>query len=344
MTCGDCGTTIAPTLLLCPGCQALVHRDELKRLAAEAERATAAGELSAALATWRQAQPLLPYGSKQGQVIAAKVEDLVQRIDAGEGVRGTPPPATTTPGSRRTAGGIFAGVGTLALLLWKFKALPAFLLTKGKFLLLGLTKWSTLASMLLSFGVYWTVFGWWFAAGLVLSIYVHEMGHVVALRRLGLPASAPMFIPGLGAVIRMKSYPPTPREDARVGLAGPMWGLGAAVAALVLYLITDQAAFAAIARTGAWINIFNLTPVWQLDGSRGWRALGRGHRWTIVGAVFTAFLLVQDGLLLLVGIAAVVRAFGAPPPAPDRRAFWEYLLLVGALSALCALPVPVPGE
>lgn len=331
--CADCGTTLAPTLLVCPGCQGLVHRDALKRLAAEAERAAAANELSVALATWREAQPLLPHGSKQAQAIAAKVEDLVRRIDAGEGVT----PTTTPAGDGPSKGGLVAGAGTAALLLWK-------LASQGKLLLMGLTKWSTLASMLLSFGVYWSVFGWWFAAGLVLSIYVHEMGHVVALRRLGLPASAPMFIPGLGAVIRMKSYPPTPREDARVGLAGPLWGLGAAVAALLLYVATDQPAFAAIARTGAWINIFNLTPVWQLDGSRGWRALGRAHRWTIVGAVFTAFLMVHEGMLLLVGLAAVVRAFGAPPAVPDRRAFWEYLLLVAALSALCALPVPLPGE
>lgn len=349
MRCPDCGTHIAVTLVSCPGCRRLVHRAELERLAGEAERAMANDELSAALATWRQAQPLLPCGSKQAAAIAARIEDLVRRIDAGEGARSATPPATgsaleghpSLSGANARKGGILAGVVAVALLLFKFKALPVFLLTKGKVLLLGLTKWTTLASMLLSFGVYWKVFGWWFAGGLVLSIYVHEMGHVAALRRLGLPASAPMFIPGFGAVIRMKSYPPTPREDARVGLAGPLWGLGAAVAALLLYLITDQAAFAAIARIGAWINVFNLTPVWQLDGARGWRALGRVQRWVVVGAVFGAFLLVQDGLLLLVGLAALVRAFGAPPAASDRRAFAEYLLLVVALSALCALPVPV---
>ncbi|MCO5171641.1 MAG: site-2 protease family protein [Planctomycetes bacterium] len=340
--CPECGTHVAPTLLQCPGCRRLVHADELKRLAAEAEAAAARDELTVALAAWRQAQPLLPHGSRQAQAVAARVEDLVRRVDAGEGVAPAAPPPEPAGPPRWGWGGVVGGVGGVALLLWKFKALPAFLLTKGKLLLAGLTQWTTLASMLLAFGVYWTVFGWWFAAGLVLSIYVHEMGHVVALRRLGLPASAPMFIPGVGAVIRLRCYPPTPREDARVGLAGPMWGLGAALAALGLFLATGEAAFAAIARVGAWINLFNLMPLWQLDGARGWRALGRAQRWTVTAAFWAAFLLLGDGLLLLLGLAAGVRALGAAPATPDRRAFVEFLLLVAALTALCALPVPLP--
>ena len=78
----------------------------------------------------------------------------------------------------------------MALVLWKLKFLAVVLLTKGKILLLGLTKASTFLSMFVSVGVYWTVFGGWFALGLVLSIYVHEMGHVVALMRYGIHAGA----------------------------------------------------------------------------------------------------------------------------------------------------------
>lgn len=54
-----------------------------------------------------------------------------------------------------------------------------------------------------------------------------------------------------------------------MGLAGPLWGLAAAIAAALAYLATDAPIWAAIARFGAWINLFNLLPVWQLDGSRG---------------------------------------------------------------------------
>lgn len=329
-SCPDCGTGIADRLLVCPGCQRLVHADALKQHAAAAERLTAAGDLRGALGAWRQAQPLLPHGSKQAAVIAAKVEVLVREVDAGRG--GTPASAADVAPAPGAGKGLFAGIGAALLLV----------VTKGKFLLAGLTKGSTFFSMLVAFGVYWTVFGWWFAGGLVLSIYVHEMGHVLALHRLGMSASAPMFIPGLGAFIRMSSYPITPREDARVGLAGPLWGLGAALASLGLFLATGWAGFAAIAQIGALINLFNLMPVWQLDGSRGWRALGRVERWVVVAALGLAYAWVQEGLLLLIAIVAFARAFGAPAVEPDRRAFVQFLLLIGALSALCKLEVPIP--
>src|SRR5262249_44637075 len=175
-----------------------------------------------------------------------------------------------------------AALGPVGLLAWKFKFVLAFLVTKGKLLLVGLTQASTFFSMLLSLGLYWTQWGWKFAVGLVISIYIHEMGHVEALRRYGIRATAPMFIPMLGAVGRMKQYPAEPREDARVGLAGPLWGTAAALSALLVSLVTRWTAFAAIARAGAWINLFNLLPVWQLDGGRGFRAMSRGQRWLVV--------------------------------------------------------------
>src|SRR5437870_5020636 len=96
--------------------------------------------------------------------------------------------------------------------------------------------------MLLSAGLYWTIWGWKFAFGLVLSIYIHEMGHVQALQRYGIKATAPMFIPGFGAVIRLKQHPADAREDARVGLAGPLRGLRAALAAYAVYRATGVGA------------------------------------------------------------------------------------------------------
>ena len=104
--------------------------------------------------------------------------------------------------------------------------------------------------MLAAFGVYWTVFGGWFALGLVLSIYIHEMGHVATLMRYGVRASAPLFLPGLGAVIRLNQAFTDPRQDARVGLAGPIWGTGAAMACVALYAGSHQPIWAALARVG----------------------------------------------------------------------------------------------
>ena len=70
--------------------------------------------------------------------------------------------------------------------------------------------------MLASLGVYWTLYGWPLALGLVLSIYVHEMGHVAMIRRYGSAASAPMFIPGFGAFIQLRAMNLPPVPDSRM--------------------------------------------------------------------------------------------------------------------------------
>src|SRR6202008_2668926 len=95
----------------------------------------------------------------------------------------------------------------------------------------GFTKLGTLLTFAAGLSIYWTLWGWQFALCFLLSIYIHEMGHVAALRRYGIAASAPMFIPGFGALVRLKQSPSSPRENARIGLAGPVWGLGAAIVA-----------------------------------------------------------------------------------------------------------------
>jgi Zn-dependent protease len=114
-----------------------------------------------------------------------------------------------------------AGIGTVGVLLAKFKWVILGLLGKGKVLLVGLAQAKTFLSMGIALAVYASFYGWRFGLGLIASIYVHEMGHVVWLRRYGIAATAPMFIPGFGAFVRLKQHPATVGEDARVGLAGP---------------------------------------------------------------------------------------------------------------------------
>ena len=332
--CAQCGTQIAPALLACPSCNRLVHAEELKRLAATAEGAGEAGDPSAALAAWRQALDLLPADSTQHQVVAARIAALSRSLDSG--------PATARHRSGWGKG--TAGVGALGALLLKFKFALVFVLTKVKLLLLGLTKAGTFFSMLLSASLYWTIWGWKFALGVVLSIYIHEMGHVQALQRYGIKATAPMFIPGIGAVIRLKQYPANAREDARVGLAGPLWGLGAALAAYVVYRATGIGIWGAIAHFGAWVNLFNLVPVWQLDGARGFRALARQQRWIAVAVIAALWLVTGEGLLVLLGIAAAATAGFAPAAdEPDHTALLQYAFLVGVLSLMTRIAVPATG-
>lgn len=322
--CPSCGSEIAGTLLSCPGCGRLVYAEELSRIAKQAAEAADSAE---ALALWRRALELLPYGSVQHQNIQAKINDLSQQTLRA-------PVFQKAPGK-----GVAAGAASLGLLLWKFKFAALFLLSKGKLLLFGLTKASTFLSMFLSFGVYWAAWGWKFALGLVLSIYIHEMGHVEALRRFGIRATAPMFIPGFGAMIRMKQYPTNPHEDARVGLAGPLFGLGAAFACYTVFLLDGGEIWAAIAHIGAWINLFNLIPVWQLDGGRGFRALTRQHRWYAAAGVGAAWYITHEAILLFLLLGALYRAWKDPAPLEeDRTVLAQFLFLVAALSALVMIP------
>jgi Zn-dependent protease len=323
--CEDCGSAVAPALLVCPACHRLVHAASLARFKADAEAAARSADYTAELAAWRGAAALLPEGSRQSAAVAAKIEALTRVGGA----------AVSAPAEIPDSGPWkwLAGLGGAGLLIWKFKFLIVLLATKGKLLALGLTKTSTLFSMLLAFGVYWTAWGMWFAAGLVLSIYVHEMGHVAALRHYGLPASAPMFIPGVGAFIRLGSARLAPHEDARIGLAGPMWGLGAAVAALAAAQFGAGPMYAAIAHTGAWLNLFNLLPVWQLDGNRGFAALSKMDRWIVVLLFGCAWMMAGDGLFLLLLGGAALRALQADAPdTPDRGVLVQFGFLIAALT------------
>ena len=328
--CASCGTELAPALLRCPACRALAHAAELSRLAREAAELETGGRREEALGAWRMALSLLPADAPQAESVQRRVAALVA---AGAGAEAAPAP----PAALRRLGPWLFG---LALILWKLKFILVFVLTKAKFLLLGLTKASTLLSMLAAAGVYWSLWGWKFAFGIVGSIYIHEMGHVAALRHFGIRASAPMFIPGFGAIVRLHQHPATVGEDARVGLAGPLWGLGAALAALGIHLATGAPIWAAIARFGAWINLFNLLPVWQLDGGRGFRALSRRQRWTAVAVLGGVWFLTAEPLLFLLGIAGVVNALSQAPDEGDNAMLGLYAGLALILALLSRLEVP----
>lgn len=165
-------------------------------------------------------------------------------------------------GFRRRLGGALAAI---AALLAKAKAL-IFLLPKLKLL-------TTFGSMLVSIAAYGLLFGLPFAAGFVLLLLLHEIGHVIQLRREGVRASAPMFIPFLGAVISAKSMGKDAAAEARVGLAGPVLGTVASLVPLAIWLLTGSDFWRALAYIGFVLNLFNLLPVVPLDGGRAMAAL-----------------------------------------------------------------------
>jgi Zn-dependent protease len=166
------------------------------------------------------------------------------------------------PGLRKRLGAALAAVVAFAA---KAKSL-LILIPKLKLL-------TTFGSAVVSIGAYALIWGLPFAAGFVALLFLHELGHVIQLRREGVKASAPMFIPFLGAVISAKSMGRDAAAEARVGLAGPILGSLASLVPLVLWLATGSDFWRALAYIGFFLNLFNLLPVLPLDGGRAMAAL-----------------------------------------------------------------------
>jgi Zn-dependent protease len=318
--CLGCGTELARESLSCPACNQLVHAPKLEVLAQEARTLEASGSSAEAAERWRQALVLLPPESKQ----AAAIRDRAASLGAAARLAGDP--------TQKPAPAWLKRFGSLGV------AVAAFF-SKFKFLLLGLGKFKTLLTMLASMGLYWSWFGWRFAVGFVLGIYVHEMGHVWALHRFGLRASAPMFIPGFGAFVSLYDSPANVGQDARIGLAGPLWGAGAALAFLLPSLFLPGAGlWLAIARATALINIFNLTPIWTLDGGRAFRALDRQQRLYLLMLLLALWLVTSEGVFLLLILGTGYRLFWNKDfaPEPDWTVFLQFAMLAALFGAMLA--------
>jgi Zn-dependent protease len=203
-----------------------------------------------------------------------------------------PEPARRPPLWRRW----LAPLGAAGLVLLKLGA-------KLKALLLLLPKlklFTSSASMLVSIGAYTLIWGFRFAVGFVLLLLVHELGHVFQLRREGVKASLPMFIPFLGAVIMAKELGRDAAAEARVGLAGPILGSLGAVAVLAIYYATGNELFKALAFVGFFLNLFNLLPVLPLDGGRAMAALTPWMWFVGYGLLAGATIVFPSPIMLLI--------------------------------------------
>jgi Zn-dependent protease len=172
----------------------------------------------------------------------------------------------------------------------------------------------TLLSVIVSFGAYAVFYGPWFAVALIGMLFVHEMGHVVEIRRQGMQATAPIFIPFLGAAIFQRSHPTDALKQAQIGIAGPIAGtLGATVAA-VLYTATQNEVFLLAAWLGFFLNLINLIPIWQLDGAwilapvSPWLQVA-GFAMIAVAVVVFHFVSIFLILIALAGIPTLIQRF-----------------------------------
>ena len=199
------------------------------------------------------------------------------------------------------SGPIWAGLSFLLLkaksLLVLLKALPA-----AKFLLTSL-------SMLAMVWVEAQRTGPWFAVGFVLMILVHELGHGYAMKRRGVEAGWPVFIPFFGAMISMKNTPRDRDTEADIAYGGPFAGTMVALLSAGVGLALDSRPFIALAYTGFFLNLFNLTPISPLDGGRVAQAFSR-RAW-IIGVILLGaiFLWTHSPQLLLIALLALPRLF-----------------------------------
>ena len=180
--------------------------------------------------------------------------------------------------------------GKYVLLAWKFVAASKFLLTGG--------------TMLLSIVLEAFVYGWPIAVGIVLLIFVHECGHAWAGKRLGRPIGNMVFVPFMGAAV-MIGRGKNVREDAYIGIMGPVVGTLGGVACVAIGFLTGQNFWFVLAQLCFFMNLFNLIPTAPLDG--GWIAPIFSPKLLALGLVLLLPVAFLNPLVLLLALGSVPR-------------------------------------
>jgi Zn-dependent protease len=180
-----------------------------------------------------------------------------------------------------------------------------------------------LLSALASFWVYAALYGWQFGLGIVALLFVHEMGHVVLLRAKGLPMSAPVFIPLLGAFVAMKRMPVNVRDQAEIAIAGPLAGALGGFACYALYLQSGLHVWLALAFLSYLLNLLNLIPLGPLDGGRIAGAVPR-WMWPVgLALMLVAIYYTHSILLILMAWLGFMRMISAFRKSPARAAYYQ---------------------
>jgi Zn-dependent protease len=304
----------------CPQCHALLHSEELLRISTKANQLEEQNALPQARDEWRKALALLPHNSNQAEWIRGKI----YKLELTE--KHAPPSPPKSEWAKR--------LGPLAPI--------AVLLAKSKVLLLALFKLKFLFSFFAFLALYWALYGFKFGVGFVVLILVHELGHYIDIRRRGLPADMPVFLPGLGAYVRWDALGVTRQTRAAVSLAGPLAGLLGAAVCAYLWHRTGYGLWAVLARVSAVLNILNLTPIWILDGAKAADALSKAERFVLLAVTLVLWAYLSQGLFFLVAAGIVYRLFTKDlPPIPNPRIAVYYASLLIGLAAIVYI---IPGQ
>jgi Zn-dependent protease len=269
-----------------------------------ARQLAAMGQLQAARQYWAAALGLLPADSAQARAVQREIEKIDAKLA----------PKRPVDWKKR-----LGPLGILLALLAKYKTLALVLLTKGKFLL----------SILAFLGVYWSLYGWWFAVGLTGSVLLHEMGHYFMVRRYGFAVQLPMFLPGFGAYVKWNAPNVDPAVRAQISLAGPLFGFFSGLIAYTVFLSTGQPVWLAVAHFAGWLNLLNLIPVFIFDGASAMTALGAQGRWAVLLVSAVLFFTLSEYLFLFVAIATAYRLYKRDfPPEPKQGIAYYFIALI----------------
>jgi Zn-dependent protease len=303
--CPRCGRPLTPDVLECPQCRTLVHSDQMEQLAAQARSLEAHGDFQEARERWLACLPLLPPLSQQ----AAWIRDHVRELEAGGHGAGAATPGASAKGHWAERLG---PLGPIILALWKFKSVLSFVAF---------------------FAVYWQLWGARFGIGFAMLVLIHEMGHFIDIKRRGLPADMPMFVPGLGAYVRWNALGVSLETRAAISLAGPLAGWFAAAICAVLWFQTHDGLWAALARTSAWFNALNLIPLWIFDGSKGILPLSRLQRAVLMVVCGALGYALREWVFGIVAIATGARIFTRDASAEGSNSIAAYFVAVVAALA-----------
>ena len=294
-----------------------MHADELTRIKAEATALEEAGEFRLARDQWLKALELLPPEARQAEWVRKHAESLeVGSQTVSSGVK-------THEWARK-----FGPLAPVVIALAKGKAL--FAIFKFKFLL-------SFAAFLWFYAV---LYGGYFGMGFAALILIHEMGHFVDVKRRGLSADMPIFLPGFGAYVKWKALGVPAETRAFVSLAGPLAGWIASAACALIWWKTGAGIWAALARASVWLNVLNLIPIWILDGGQAIAAMNKAERISLATISVALSLLLSEGIFFLVAGGACYRLFTHDfPPQPSRRVT-AYYLAVLVLLALVVWKLP----
>jgi Zn-dependent protease len=333
--CRRCGRELNLGALACDHCHALVYSQELDRLADEAKVLEAKGQPRQAREQWLMGLRLLPPNSTQAIWITQHARDLELTNADAEGGHGSQIQSATKPAPRGDDHPWAKRLGPLGPL--------AIFLAKAKFFISALLKLKFLFSFVAFFGLYWALYGAKFGIGFAVLILIHEMGHYIDVKRRGLPADLPVFLPGFGAYVRWQALGVSLETRAAVALAGPLAGFLASLACAAVWWQTGSLLWAALARTSAVLNLLNLIPVPILDGGHAALALDKGERLTLLATCLILWLSLGESFYIFVALGAGYQAFfaGNFPSHPSVKTTAYFVAVLTAFGLLLRL---LPGH